>query len=294
MPNFIVYTSIIPKLFGAKVILDLHDPSPEIFLSLSEKGYDSLMYKIALFEEKISIWFADHIITTNIAFRELFISRGCKENKISIVMNSPQTSIFNDVKIATTEKNKTPQKFRIMYNGTIIKRHGLDILVDAVYLLKDKITNIELNIYGDGEFLTEVMTKVKSLKISDFIKYRGSFLVDIIAEEIPKMDIGVIPNRLNVFTNLNFPIRVFEFIHFKKPIVVPQTKGIGDYFDEDSIFYFQPEIVNDLAEVILAIYNKSLDVEDIINNGYKVYQNNTWEIQSSILNQVYNKLIKLS
>ena len=28
MPDFLVFTSIIPKLFGTKVILDLHDPMP--------------------------------------------------------------------------------------------------------------------------------------------------------------------------------------------------------------------------------------------------------------------------
>ena len=292
MPNFIVYTALIPKLLGAKIILDLHDPSPEIFMSLSEKSYNSLLYKIAVFEESISMWFANHLITTNIAFKELFVSRGCKEEKISIVMNSPQTNIFNKISSSSSGPFENPlNKFRIMYNGTIIKRHGLDILVEAINLLKDKIPEIQLNIFGDGEFLTEVIEKINYLNLNDNIIYRGSFLVDRIAEEIPKMNLGVIPNRFNVFTNLNFPIRIFEFIYFKKPIVVPKTRGISDYFNDDSIFYFQPENVNNLADVILSIYNNSIDVNQVVNNGYQVYQNNTWEIQSKNLLHVYNKII---
>lgn len=292
MPNFIVFTSFIPKLFGSRVILDLHDPLPEILMSELSLSYNSIFFKIAVLEEKLSIWFADEIITTNIAFKELFISRGCKEEKITIVMNSPQTNIFNNIMIPKSEANDlSQQKFKLMYNGTIIKRHGLDILIDAVNLLIGKIPNIELNIFGDGEFLPEVLEKIELLKLNNYVKYRGSFLVDRIAEEIPHIDIGIIPNRFNVFTNLNFPIRIFEFIHFKKAVVVPRTKGISDYFNDDSIFYFQAENVKDLANVILNIYNNSIDCQLIIERAYKVYLNNTWEIQSKNLLAVYNKLI---
>jgi glycosyltransferase involved in cell wall biosynthesis len=293
MPNFIVFVGLIPKLFGAKIILDQHDPSPEILISLSNKTEGSFLFKLAVFEEKISTWFADHIITTNIAFKDLFISRSCNEDKITIVMNSPQTSIFDKINIPKPqlEDNRT-KKFRIMYNGTIIKRHGLDILVNSIKILKDKIPDIELHIFGKGEYLSEVLEKVEILKLNDHVKYRGTFLIDKIAEEISQMDMGVVPNRFNVFTNLNFPVRIFEFIYFKKPIVVPKTRGISDYFDDDSIFYFQAEDVNDLVNVILSIYYKSVDVNKVIENGYNVYQKNSWEIQSKNLLEVYNKLIK--
>jgi hypothetical protein len=31
MPNFLVFATLLPRLFGAKVILDMHDPMPELF-----------------------------------------------------------------------------------------------------------------------------------------------------------------------------------------------------------------------------------------------------------------------
>ena len=36
MPDFLVFCAIIPKLFGAKVILDIHDPMPAISLVISK------------------------------------------------------------------------------------------------------------------------------------------------------------------------------------------------------------------------------------------------------------------
>ena len=34
MPDFLVFAATIPKLLGAKVVLDLHEPAPELFSTL--------------------------------------------------------------------------------------------------------------------------------------------------------------------------------------------------------------------------------------------------------------------
>ena len=290
MPNFIVFAALIPKLSGKKIILDQHDAAPELLMAMTNKTEGSFLFKLAVSEEKLSTWFANHVITTNIAFKDLFLSRGCKEEKITIVMNSPQTSIFNNVIIPKLEpKNHGTKNFKIMYHGTIIKRHGLGVLIDSVKILKDKIPDIEVNIFGLGEYLPEILQKINLLNLNEYVKYRGAFLLDKIAAIIPTMDLGVIPNRFNAFTNVNFPVRIFEYLFFKKPVIVPKTRGIKDYFSEDSIFYFKPEDPINLAEVILSVYYKSEELYTVINNGYKVYQNYTWEIQSKNLLEVYDK-----
>ncbi|GIU70315.1 MAG: glycosyl transferase family 1 [Candidatus Woesearchaeota archaeon] len=284
MPNFLVFTSIIPKLFGSKIILDMHDPMPELLGSVlsSENQY---LKKLLTIEEKISISFVDKVITTNIAFKELFISRGCPEQKITIIMNSPYPEIFDKVQTKIRKDNN----FFILYNGSIVKRHGLDLLIDAINLLVYKIPNIRLKIYGDGEFLNEIIRKIKDLNLENYITYCGAVLVDDILAEITECDLGVIPNRFNEFTNLNFPIRVFEFIHFKKPVIVPRTKGIQDYFSEDSIFYFEPDNIENLANLIYSIYTKKLEVEKLIEKSFNIYKKNIWDIQAKNLIKVYNE-----
>ncbi|MEP0862468.1 MAG: glycosyltransferase [Ignavibacterium sp.] len=282
MPNFIVFTSLLPKIMGTTIILDMHDPMPEL-LSSSLNRQSKILRNLLIFEEKMSVLFADKIITTNIAFKELFISRGCPENKISIVMNSPYPEIFNKVEL----KKRDDSEFIILYNGSIIKRHGLDLLVDAVISLKEKIPNIKLRIYGGGEFLDEVIKKISDSGSNNFIEYCGPMLIDDLVKEIASCDLGVIPNRFNEFTNLNFPIRIFELIHFRKPVIVPRTKGIMDYFGEDSILYFNPNDSEDLKKIISKIVNKEYDVEQIINKSYAIYNDHKWEVQQRILFNIY-------
>src|SRR5687767_9622407 len=42
MPDVLVLSALVPKLLGAKVILDLHDPMPELMMSIFGLRPDSL------------------------------------------------------------------------------------------------------------------------------------------------------------------------------------------------------------------------------------------------------------
>lgn len=291
MPDFLIFIPFLQKLFGTKIILDLHDPTPEVYLAKFNSGPKTI--KLLEFQEKISIWFADQIITTNIAFVYAFVRRGCPKEKITIVMNSPDDKIFNRINNNISNK-QSENKCIIMYHGVILERHGLDILVRAVSILKNKIPNIKLWVYGDGEFQSNFLKLVDELKLNNIIKYFGPVDLETIAETIPNILVGVIPNRLNPFTNINFPTRIFEYLYFRKPVIVPRTTGILDYFDESSIFFFTEEKPDTIAEKILSIYNNTVNVDKIVSNGYEIYKKHSWYYEKQKLVELYNNKLKLN
>ena len=89
MPDVLVFSAIVPKLLGAKVILDLHDPMPELMrtiFNLPEESFSVVMLKRL---EKWSIRFADLVLTVNLACRKIYSSRSCQPDKIKVVINSP-------------------------------------------------------------------------------------------------------------------------------------------------------------------------------------------------------------
>ena len=173
----------------------------------------------------------------------------------------------------------------------IVERYGLEDLVNAIKLLKDKIPKIELMIYGDGEYVPVLLKIIDELKLNDSIKYFGLISLDEIAEIIPECDIGIIPNRLGPFTQINFPTRIFEYLHMKKPVVVPRTQGINDYFDEEAIFYFDAGNAENLANVIFNIYSDRAKAVEVVNKGYEIYQKHRWESQSKNLIKIYDELL---
>jgi glycosyltransferase involved in cell wall biosynthesis len=291
MPDFLVFPAIIPKILGSKIILDLHDPSPEILMTSFNKGKDSRLLKVIKWFEKTSIKFSHIVITVNKAFVDTFISRGCPREKLRIVMNSPQTSVFEKYTINVVIKPRG-DKFILMYHGLIVERHGLDLMVEALKVLRNKIANLEMIIFGYGEYEPQLLKSIKESNLEDVVNFMGEVTIEKIAETIPQIDVGIIPNKITPFTQINFPTRIFEYLINKKPAVVPRTIGIRDYFAEDEIFYFNGNDVQDLINIIMEIYLNPEKTKEKIEKSYNIYKNHTWEIQSNSLLQIYDELTR--
>ena len=280
MPDILVFSAIIPKLAGAKIILDLHDPMPELYMTKYAKTSQHPAVRLLKCLEKISIRFADSVITPNISFRNLFISRSCPRSKIHIVMNSPIETIFERKDFNPgIHHSIEPDKFVIMYHGFIAERNGLDIAIKAVARIRKHIPNVVLNVYGEGDFLKQSCKLVDSLSLNDCVKFNGAVSSENIAAAIENINIGIIPNKRNPFTDLNFPTRIFEYLAMGKPVIAPPTQGIKDYFGEESLHYFTPGDANSLAHEILNIYSNPAISEKIVHRGAAVYRQHRWELQ---------------
>ena len=290
MPDFLVFASIFPKFLGAKIILDLHDPMPELFAALFKTPESHISIKLLKSIEKLSIKYSNLVITPNIAFKKIFISRGCSPSKIKIIMNSPDENVFRWFENTEKEKDLS-SNYLLMYHGAIVEHHGLDIGLRSIALLKDKIPNLKLVVFGEGNFLVKAEMLVEELELGNFVEFRGIVMNDEIAKFIPQIDLGIIPNRSNNFTQLNFPVRIFEYITYKKPVIVPKTIGISDYFDEQSIHYFEPENEQSLADSIYKVYKNEDEVNDVIDRSYEVYKKNTWKLQKENLIKLVTSLI---
>jgi glycosyltransferase involved in cell wall biosynthesis len=293
MPDILAITALLPKLSGAKVILDLHDPMPEVYMTKYSMTEFHPVIRFLKFLEKWCIRFSDLVITTNISFRDLFISRGCPPGKIHIIMNSPQEVIFNKYKVKQNKDTTLNQNgFDIMYHGHIVEMHGLDIAIEAVARIQYKIPNLTLHVYNDGNFLKQIQKQVDDLNLRDIVKFHGTVPIEKIAEAIASIDVGIVPSRMTPFTNLNFPTRIFECLIIGKPIIVPRTQGIGDYFDEDSIYFFDADNVDDLAEQIVNVYSNTSKRKHILTQGIEVYKQHRWKLQQEQLVSLATMLLE--
>jgi glycosyltransferase involved in cell wall biosynthesis len=246
--------------------------------------------------EKRSIAFADLVLTPNKAFKELFVSRSCPPEKIETVMNSPETAIFNPAKYPSgLEVPGRPKSFRLMYHGLLVERHGLDLAIKAIARLREEIPDIELHMYGEPtDYLETIMELVRKLKLQDAVQSHGFKNLDEIAKEISKIDLGLIPNRLSSFTQLNFPTRIFEYLAMNKPVLVPSTQGIRDYFDDSEMLFFEGGSVDDLASKIRWAYQHPLELWHLVENGRGVYGKHCWDSEEQRFVGLVGNLLKFS
>jgi glycosyltransferase involved in cell wall biosynthesis len=294
MPDILVFSALVPKIRGAKVILDLHDPMPELMTTIFGLDQESFAVRVLKRLEKWSIRFADVVLTPNLAFQRLFAARSCRTNKIRVIMNSPDETIFRYRELnGHVPAGRDPAKpFVIMYHGALVERHGLDIAVQALELVRGSIPNAELRIFGrPTPFVDQVMENVRRRGLEDAIHYLGERNLEQIAEAIDNCDVGIIPNRRSVFTEMNLPTRILENLARGKPVIAPLTAGIQDYFTGDELVFFEPGDADDLARKIQYVFLQPREVNEIVRRGQKVYLAHRWDEERSKLRGLADELL---
>jgi len=279
MPDILVLSALVPKMLGAKVILDLHDPMPELMTTIFNLDKDSLSVRLISRLEKWSLARANFVITVNVTCKRIFSSRSCRPEKIGVVMNSPDGAIFpfRSPRAHALKSGSQDKPFVIMYHGSLVERNGLDLAIEALALVRKTVRNAELRIYGQKTpFLERVMEAARQKGVDEAIHYLGPKRLEDLVAEIDACDIGVIPNQRNAFTEINTPTRIFEYLALGKPVIAPYTTGIRDYFGKDSLLFFEPGNAENLADKIEYAFWHRAETTEMVKQGQKVYREHSW------------------
>jgi glycosyltransferase involved in cell wall biosynthesis len=294
MPDVLVISALFPKLFGAKVVLDQHDPMPELMTTIFGASPESRSVRILKWLEKWSIARADLVVTVNVACKRIFSTRSCRPEKIAVVMNAPDGKIFPYRAARLDEAIQRKERFAVMYHGSIVERNGLDLAIDAITQVRDRVPNVELRVFGGSTpFLERMKEVVRERNLEGTVRFLGTKSLEEIVREIQDCDLGVIPNHYNAFTEINTPTRIFEYLALGTPAVSPATSGIEDYFDKDSMLFFEPGNPADLARVIEYAFHHPEEIASVARKGQQVYLQHTWENERETLLQRVSGLLRV-
>ena len=294
MPDALVFSALVPKLLGAKVILDLHDPMPELMQSIFNLPKESFSVRLLEKLEKWSISFSDAVLTVNLACKKIYSGRSCPSEKITVVMNAPDEDVFPIVgrKAEFRANGESPHSLAILYHGSLVKRNGFDLAVDALEKVRRRIPAAELFVCGERTaFFDEVMSAAEIRGLGTAIRYLGMKNRRQIVEVIESCDLGIIPNHRNLFTTINTPTRIFEYLAIGKPVIAPRAAGIQDYFGDDELIYFELGNSEDLARKIEYVYFHPTEVEETVRRGQQVYVGHQWKTEKRNLIHVASELV---
>lgn len=292
MPDILVLSALVPKALGAKLILDQHDPMPELMMTIFNLDGKSFAVRVIERLEKLSCGYADLVITVNIACKRLFADRSCPPQKIGVVMNAPDEKIFGVSSPNLGRAAEPARPFVIMYHGSILERNGLDLAVDAFARARETISSAQLRIYGrQTPFLERVMDKVRTRGLDRAVLYMGPRTLEQLVPEIGSCDLGIIPNHQSAFTEINTPTRIFEFLSCGKPVIAPRSAGICDYFDDRSLLLFKLGSSEDLARKIEYACSHPAELLEIVQRGQMVYRGHCWQIERKRLIELVAQLV---
>jgi glycosyltransferase involved in cell wall biosynthesis len=292
VPDFLVFAGLIPKMFGAKLILDIHDPMPEFYASKYQSKSDSKAIRLIRVEERLSTWLAHAVITANANFKNNLIKRGTPASKITVVQNLPDPKVFNRNKYRERHEG-IKEHFTLIYPGTIAPRYGLDVAIHALPLLVTKIPQLCLLIIGPSVgYVAELVKLAEELGVSSFVRFEPTIPVEEVPLRIIAADVGIYPALRNAHTNIAMPTKVLEYAAMGIPIISSRLQVLEDLFSDSAIMFFEPGNVSEFARCVLELHTHPTRRDELVRNADSIFvRTHSWKNELSAYLNVLNQLL---
>jgi glycosyltransferase involved in cell wall biosynthesis len=248
-PDFLVLAGVIPRLLGSRLLLDVHDLSPDMFsMRFGTRRGAAAMERVLRVVERAAASFVDAVITVHEPYRQELIKRGTRPEKIRVVMNS------YDGPIAERPIKILRNPFRIVYHGTVTPPYGTILLLDAVARVRADVPDVSLAIYGAGDALPELQRRALALDIADVVHFSGCYLPhDQVIEEVRRASVGVVPNLPIKLNHFALSSKLLEYVALGLPAVCADLPTLRAHFTNDEVLFFRAGDTASLAAALMDV-----------------------------------------
>ncbi len=240
LPDFLIFAPILARWMGAKLVLDMHEITPEFYMSKYGITDDAFLIRLLKFVEKISMDFADYVVTIHEPILDLLVARGLSRSKAIVVMNAVDEARFSAGPDAPAAESGAESRFVMMYHGTLTRIYGLDIAIDAFGMVHEQMPGAELWILGSGTEQAALAAMAEERKLTSKVKLVGQVKSSEIPGWLAQCTVGILPIRRDVFLEYAFPNKLPEFIVAGKPVLISRLRTIRHYFSEEAVAFFEP------------------------------------------------------
>jgi glycosyltransferase involved in cell wall biosynthesis len=297
--NFVV------GLAGAKAAKALGIPSIyeirgfwHLTQSTKREGYDSSdHYRLSERFEIETAKESDHVFTITQALKDILVENGVDEDKISVLPNAVDSSKFN---MAPKDKKLESElgfegKVVIGYIGSFVEYEGLDLLLEACSILKEKHGDIfRLLLVGDGDTMQLLRRTARFLQLEDQVAFTGRIPHDDVQRYYSLIDIAPLPRKGLRVCELVSPLKPFEAMGAGKVLITSSVQALAEIVQDGVTgMVFEKDNSEDLAAKLeTAILDEELR-KNIGENANKwVIENHSWDVISQRVTSLYDKILE--
>jgi len=285
VPDFLVFSAWLPKLAGAKIILDIHDILPEFFANKFRKPEDGIHVKLLKTVEWFSVRFTNHVIISNHLWFDRITARSVSMEKCSVFIN------YVDLNLFSCKRTRNDGKFIMLYHGGLQRHQGLDIAIRAFDRVVRQKPEAEFHIYGGGNMKPEWQALVQNLGLKENVFFFESLPARQIAQVVANADLGIVPKRADSFGNEAYSTKIMEYMAEGVPVIVSKTKIDSYYFDDNVVRFFESGNENDLAGAMLDLIENRGHREKLARNGSGYAFRNSWNTKKHDYLALVNSLV---
>lgn len=234
------------------------------------------------------------IVVLTAEIKKELISFGIDENKILVSPDAVDLDIFDiDVdKMAACEILGLPKdKILLGYTGsleTMGLSKGVDLILKILNSLSNKFYFIAVG--GDPVGIKKYKKIAKDFNCLDKVLFVEKVSQEKLAIYQKAFDILIMPfPDIKHYRSYMSPLKMFEYMTAKKPIVSSDLPSIREILDENDCMFYNADDEKDLLMQIKVLANHQELANKLSLNCYDKVQNFTWKKRSEqILNFIIN------
>lgn len=272
MPDALVFSALVARLQGARLILDLHDLVPELFTD-KRRGWSVKPLGVCLrLEEKISAAFVQHVIVSNHLWLDTIEARSAKKEKCSVFINNVDSRIFYPRK-----RTRMDDRQVILFHGSLSRHQGVDLVIRAMPAVLAHVPRAELHVYGSGSEKENLKQLAAQLGLQNCVQLNPPVMLGEIPQIVANADVGVVAKRADSFGNLAYSTKILEFMSQGVPVVLSRTKIDQYYFDDTVARFFTSGDVPGLADALITVLTNTELNHSLKTNATKLVAKSNWE-----------------
>jgi glycosyltransferase involved in cell wall biosynthesis len=234
---------------------------------------------------------ADKVIVVVEEAKVRLESLGIDESKIVIVSNTQDLEVMSSIPEMKRSSTDWPVLF---YGGGINEHRGLQYVIRALPLLKNRFPDIMLKIVGDGSYSENLKSLATQCNVEKQVDFTGYKPFREMLGILSQTDVALIPHVKSGHTDNTIPHKIFQYMNYGIPMMVSNCKpleriinetGAGMVYEHDS-----PESFAQKLQMMMDEYQywktKSNNSREFVLSKYN------WEVDSGHLTHLYNDLLK--
>lgn len=220
------------------------------------------------------------------------ISRAVKEdifNRYGI----DASLIYNGIdikKVLINDRELNLKEFKILQIGRLVhEKKGQDVLINAIPLLLERLScKLTIDFVGDGPSLQFLQQKVRKLKLTNCVNFRGARNRQYIYEHIKDYDLLVQPSIYE-----GFGLTVVEGMAAKIPVLVTKNDGPLEIIGEGRYGeWFEINDIEGCASKIESIVKKYSEYKLVAETVAYKFINENFDIVKTVkgYDELYKKI----
>jgi glycosyltransferase involved in cell wall biosynthesis len=288
-PDFLVAAALLLKLRGARIVLDVHDLSADMFaMRFGGQRWARLLERGLRLVERGAAAVADAVVTVHEPYRRELAAHGVPPDKITVVMNS-----LDEALLPQEPRGPVGEAFRVVYHGTVTPHYGVDLLLDAFASISVELPHATLEILGAGDSVPELRRRLADAGLEDRVVLSGEYLPHAeVLRRVAGAGVGVVPNRPTRLNQFALSSKLFEYVALRVPAVVADLPTLAEHFSGEEVRFFlagDPDALADALREVAADPERAGLRANAARRRYEAYR---WPVQARRYVELLDSLVR--